>query len=343
MSFDIAGRILIGLEGTSVAPDEESLLKHPATGGVVLFTRNFENRQQLTILCSEIRRIADQSILITVDHEGGRVQRFREGFTRLPALAVLGRVFEQFPDRALDLAYRHARVMATELLLCGVDMSFAPVLDIDGESCVIGDRAFSASGDVISQLGAYYIAGMHDAGMKTCGKHFPGHGSVEADSHVSDVCDPRPIAAIEENDLKTFVSLLSDMDSLMMAHVVYSAVDDKPAGYSGFWIDEYLREKLNYKGIVLSDDLGMHAAGFAGNIFDRMRGSFEAGCDAVLVCQPDDVKELYAGLENTEESGDTPLSCLRGRNSHTEAELATVGEWKHWQHSLESLEKSQWA
>ncbi|MFT5139533.1 MAG: beta-N-acetylhexosaminidase [Lysobacterales bacterium] len=351
MSGSIKGRILIGLEGSGITDSEKEVLRHEATGGVVLFTRNYIDRQQLKDLCKEIRETAAKPMLITVDHEGGRVQRFREGFTRLPALAVLGRVFKEYPERALDLAYRHGRVMATELLVCGVDMSFAPVLDLNGESCVIGDRAFADDSSTIIELGEHYLAGMHDSGMKTCGKHFPGHGSVEADSHVSDVCDSRPLKAIEAGDIETFRGLVNGLDSVMMAHVVYPEVDDKPAGYSTFWIGEYLRKKLGFEGVVFSDDLGMHAAGFAGKLFDRMQGSFDAGCDAVLVCGPEDVKELYSELVSedanvesvVDPTNENLLSHLQGKNTHTEAELDSVGEWRHWQQSLELLEKSQWA
>ena len=299
-------------------------------------------------MTNEIRDSAGKELLITVDHEGGRVQRFREGFTRLPSLATLGRVYQEFPERAVDLAYRHGRVMATELLISGVDMSFAPVLDLDRESCVIGDRAFSADPAGIIALGAHYIAGMHDSGMKTCGKHFPGHGSVEADSHTDHVSDNRSMNEIEQDDIEPFRSLLGGLDSLMMAHVVYPQVDDQPAGYSTLWIKEFLRSKLGYQGVVFSDDLGMHAAGFAGKLFDRMTASFEAGCDAVLVCKPEEVKELYSGLHDpeerqNEEGENNHLHCLMGRNSHTAEELASVSEWRHWQQSLELLEKSKWA
>ena len=343
MNISAANRVLIGLEGTHISPAEERLLQHPATGGVVLFTRNFEHREQLTELTSNIRSATQNELLITVDHEGGRVQRFREGFTRLPALAVLGRIFPEYPERARDMAYRHGRVMATELLLCGVDMSFAPVLDIDGESCVIGDRAFSGNPATIIQLGGHYLAGMHDAGMKTCGKHFPGHGSVKADSHVDDVCDARPLKDIEKHDIEPFRALLNGLDSMMMAHVVYPDADELPAGYSSYWVCEFLRDRLGFGGVIFSDDLGMHAAGFAGKLPDRMWRSFEAGCDAVLVCQPSDVEELYAELEGTPQVPINELSVLRGRNPHTAVELETVGEWRHWKQSLESLEKSQWA
>ena len=343
MSHSATGRVLIGLEGTQISAAEEKFLQHPATGGVVLFTRNYDNREQLMDLTSVIHEVAGKRLLITVDHEGGRVQRFQKGFTRLPALAVLGRMFTEYPDQARDMAYRHGRVMATELLLCGVDMSFAPVLDLDGESRVIGSRAFSADPEAIIQLGGHYLAGMHDAGMKTCGKHFPGHGSVEADSHVDDVCDPRSLDEIEQNDIVPFQSLLNGLDSMMMAHVVYPSADASPAGYSQFWSRDYLRKKLGFTGIIFSDDLGMHAAGFAGTLIERMQLSFKAGCDAVLLCQPRDVGELYAGLEDLPRENTSIFSKLLGHTMHSAEELATVGEWRHWQQSLELLEKSQWA
>jgi len=343
MSMSATGRVLIGLEATEISTAEEGLLRHSATGGVVLFTRNYQHRDQLTALISAIRAVTEKRLLITVDHEGGRVQRFREGFTRLPALAVLGRIYQRHPEQARDMAYRHGRVMATELLLCGVDMSFAPVLDLDGESCVIGDRSFSPDPAAIIQLGGHYLAGMHDAGMKTCGKHFPGHGSVEADSHVAEVCDPRPQKTIEKHDVEPFRALLNGLDSVMMAHVVYRSADPHPAGYSRFWVKKYLRGKLGFEGIIFSDDLGMHAAGFAAKLFDRLRLSLEAGCDAVLLCEPQDVRDLYAGLDDTPGEADAVLSGLQGSNRLSAEEIASVGEWRHWQQSLELLEKSQWA
>jgi len=340
--LDCAGRVLIGLAGAELERRDEEALRHPATGGVVLFTRNYRDRQQLKALTQAIRETTDRTLLITVDHEGGRVQRFREGFTRLPPLAVLGRIYASHPDRAVDLAYRHGRVMATELLLCGVDLSFAPVLDIDGASTVIGDRAFSGSVRAITALGAHYLAGMHDAGMKTCGKHFPGHGSVVADSHVDNVTDERDLAQLEALDIAPFRALHNGLDAIMMAHVVYPAVAAEPAGYSSFWIREYLRRKVGFNGLVLSDDLGMHAAGYAGKLPERLRLSLEAGCDAVLVCKPEEVADVYRELEAAPLETGTPLAGLRGRNPHSEEELALVGEWSHWQRSLEELEKTRW-
>jgi beta-N-acetylhexosaminidase len=340
---EIGGRVLVGLSGPRLDEADRAALRHPATGGVVLFTRNYQDREQLKSLTQAIRDCVDRDLLITVDHEGGRVQRFREGFTRLPPLAVLGRIHETHPERALDLAYRHGRVMATELLLCGIDLSFAPVLDLKGVSEVIGDRAFSASAEAISALGGHYLAGMHDAGMRSCAKHFPGHGSVAADSHTDDVSDSRDLASLEAQDIGPFRVLLPQLDSIMMAHVVYPAVAPEPAGYSPVWIRDYLRGQLGFTGLVLSDDLGMHAAGYAGKLPERVRHSLAAGCDAVLVCDPADVNALYQAIGDIEADGAVPLSKLRGHNPHSETELASVGEWSHWQRSLEDLAKSKWA
>jgi beta-N-acetylhexosaminidase len=339
------GPVLIGLSGLELTAAEIDQLQHPLTGGVVLFTRNYTSPEQLQELTAAIRTAARAHMLVCVDHEGGRVQRFREGFTRLPALAVLGRMYADSPDHACDFAYRHARVMASELLVRGVDLSFAPVLDLDRASCVIGDRAFAAEAGPVCAMAGHYLAGMHDSGMRTCGKHFPGHGSVLADSHVDDVLDQRPYAEIEASDLVPFRALLQQLDSLMLAHVVYPAVDEQPAGYSDQWINHILRRKLGYRGVVLSDDLGMHAALVAGNLVERMRASLQAGCDAVLVCQPEQVAELYAQCtEEDAQLGNGPvLQELAGKALVSAEELPQVGEWRHWKKSLEELEHSKWA
>ena len=339
------GPLLIGLAGLEVSTEERGRLKHPAVGGVVLFARNYQDLSQLTDLTASITAIAGRELLICVDHEGGRVQRFRDGFTRLPPLAILGKMYADSASNALDFAYRHGRVMATELLLCGVDLSFAPVLDIGDRSVVIGDRAFAANTAAIIELSAAYIGGMHDAGMVATGKHFPGHGSVEADSHTDDVCDSRPFEEIEQLDLKPFAALSGKLDAMMMAHVLYPAVDDKPAGYSPFWIKTILRQKLAYKGTIFSDDLGMFAAKVAGDLVDRVRCSLLAGCDAVLVCDPEDVRQLLANSDELQSDADLALGRLKGRLTSTRDEIERVGEWRQWKSSIKQLEleQSRWA
>ena len=334
------GPILIGLAGFEVSVEESEWLRNPAVGGVVLFTRNYQDVPQLSDLTASIIEIAGRDLLICVDHEGGRVQRFREGFTRLPPLAVLGKMYAQSTSHALDFAYRHGRVMATELLLCGVDLSFAPVLDIGDRSVVIGDRAFAADTTTIIELSAAYIGGMHDAGMAATGKHFPGHGSVIADSHTDDVCDPRPLAEIESLDLKPFAALSQKLDAMMMAHVLYPEVDKRPAGYSPYWIKTILRQKLDYEGTIFSDDLGMYAAKVAGGLVERVKDSLLAGCDAVLVCDPQDVRDLLA-YNKTFGDADLALKRLKGRHMATRDEVERVGEWRQWKKSITQLELEQ--
>ncbi len=336
------GPILIGLPGTRLDDQGRKLLAHPAVGGVVLFARNFSTRRELELLLQEIHCARSPRLLVCVDQEGGRVQRLTEGFTVLPPPAVLGRLHDSDPVKALDMAYRHGRVMSTELLAWGIDLSFAPVLDIDNGSCVIGDRALSADPQTVTTLGRAYLAGMHDSGMKTTGKHFPGHGSVVADSHVDDVTDPRSLAAIEQSDLLPFRELAGDLDALMIAHVVYPRVDELAAGYSRIWLQDYLRGTLDYQGVVFSDDLGMHAAKTVGGVEQRTRQCLEAGCDLVLVCQPEDVDELLAALKGPLRDASGPISRLYGRPTLDRDELAAVKtegirELAQWQKSLEEL------
>jgi len=335
------GPLLIGLAGTEINHEEIAWLSHPAVGGVVLFTRNYRDLAQLSALTASISEVAGRDLLICVDHEGGRVQRFREGFTRLPPLAVLGKMYAESAPNALDFAYRHGRVMATELLLCGVDLSFAPVLDLGDRSVVIGERAFAANPAVIIELAEAYIGGMHDAGMAATGKHFPGHGSVVADSHTDNVEDPRSFEVIEQADLKPFAALSGKLDAMMMAHVLYPAVDDKPAGYSPFWIRNILRGKLAYKGTIFSDDLGMYAAKVAGGLFERVRDSLLAGCDAVLVCHPQDVRQLMANDELSFADAHKALRRLKGRLTATREEVERVSEWRQWKKTITQLELEQ--
>ena len=335
------GAVLIGLPGAELDAAGREALQQPAVGGVVLFSRNFESREQLIALVEAIRAVGDPRPLVCIDQEGGRVQRLQgEGFTRLPPLGVLGRLHAGDPVKALDMAYRHGRVMAMEMLACGIDLSFAPVLDLDRGSRVIGDRAFSPSPGVVAELGRSYLAGMHDAGMKTTGKHFPGHGSIEADSHTDDVTDPRPLAAIEAEDLEPFRALQDRLDALMIAHVVYPAVDERPAGYSPAWLRDILRGRFGYRGVVVSDDLGMHAARVAGGLPERTAACLEAGCDLVLVCHPAEVEELLGGASPQREASDA-LERLYGRPTVDREQLRAVvaegiREWGHWQRSLEA-------
>jgi beta-N-acetylhexosaminidase len=343
-----AGPLLIGLPGTELTADDLEHLMHPAVGGVVLFTRNFSSLEQLEQLTSRIRSLRDPRLLICIDQEGGRVQRLRDGFTRLPPLAVLGKLLKADRVKALDMAYRHGRVMATEMLACGIDLSFAPVLDLDRGSRVIGDRAFADEPAAVRDLGKCYLSGMHDAGMRTTGKHFPGHGSVQADSHVDDVTDPRSFSRIAESDLLPFRELADALDAMMIAHVVYPEVDSLPAGYSRVWLQDILRGELGYRGVVFSDDLGMHAAKAVGDLANRTQSCLEAGCDLALVCQPADVSDLLVGLKEAPNDASVAVRRLYGRPTVDREELVAVmeegiREWGHWQQSLERLGEQAWS
>lgn len=341
------GPVLIGIPGLELDAASRESLKHPAVGGVVLFSRNFHDRAQLVRLVDEIHAVQDPRLLVAIDQEGGRVQRLTDGFTRLPPLGVLGRLYASDPLKAQDMSYRHGRVMAMEMLACGIDLSFAPVLDLDRGSRVIGDRAFAPDPELVQTLGRSYLAGMRDAGMKSTGKHFPGHGSVAADSHVDDVTDERSLAAIRASDMQPFASLLPELDALMIAHVVYPQVDSLPAGYSQKWLQEILRGELGYRGVIFSDDLGMHAARTVGDVGQRAQHCLQAGCDLVLVCHPEDVDELLGGAHLLAGDALQPVQAMYGaatvnREEIEEAVREGIREWSHWQRSLEALGGQDW-
>lgn len=283
----VRGSVMMGLEGTQMSVAERELLRHPQVGGVILFTRNYESPAQLTALTADIHALRDPPLLIAIDQEGGRVQRLRDGFTPLPALATFGRVHDQSPAQSLALAETAGWLMAIELRCVGVDFSFAPVLDIDsGVSSVIGDRAFHRDPQVVSTLAAAYVRGMRRAGMAATGKHFPGHGSVCADSHHELPIDPRPYEEIAVLDLVPFAHLSAQgLEAVMTSHVRYSAADERLAGFSAFWIGEVLRRRLGFQGAVFSDDLLMGAAVVVGDIGERTEDALRAGCDMVLVCR----------------------------------------------------------
>ena len=280
------GPVMADINGLALGAEERELLEHPLVGGVILFARNYSDPEQLRALCAELSAIRQPRLLLAVDHEGGRVQRFRVGFTRVPAMRSLGRLYEESAERALDEARSHGATIARELGSYGIDLCFAPVLDRDsGSSQVIGDRAFAADNAVIDQLARAFRAGLNQGGMAATGKHFPGHGTVAADSHHELPVDRRPLAEIEMQDLAPFRTAVAEgIESLMMAHVRYSAVDELPASLSRLWIGDYLRGRLGYQGAVFCDDLCMGGAKVAGEIEDRARLALDAGCDMLPVC-----------------------------------------------------------
>ncbi len=286
------GPLMIDIAGTRLGDLDRHRLRHPLVGGIILFSRNYENPGQLAVLTSEIHALR-APFLIAVDHEGGRVQRFREGFARLPAMATLGRLWDRHPEAALEAARQVGYVLAAELRSHGVDYSFTPVLDLDyGPSRVIGDRAFHRRTDAVIALAGALTAGLREGGMGSCGKHFPGHGYVIPDSHVELPVDDRSLEAMQD-DLLPYRRL--DLDAVMAAHVIYNCMDCSTAVFSNRWID-YLRNDIKFRGVVFSDDLSMQGAGIVGGMLDRVDAAYRAGCDMLLVCNsPDAVGEVLAG------------------------------------------------
>lgn len=293
------GPVMLDVEGVALASDDRRRLLHPLAGGVILFSRNFSDPGQLRKLTADIHGLRNPPLLIAVDHEGGRVQRFRDGFTVLPAMAELGRSWDQSPHDALRFARDLGFVLAAELRAYGVDFAMAPVLDVDhGMSEVIGDRAFHSDPRAIVDLARALLQGFKQAGMSGVGKHFPGHGHVLADSHHASPVDGRSYEEIEAVDLAPFRRLIdAGLGGIMPAHVVFPRVDALPAGYSAIWLKSVLREKLGFGGVIFSDDLSMEGAGTAGGVVERATAALGAGCDMVLICNnPRGMDELLDGL-----------------------------------------------
>ena len=291
------GPIVLGIDGYELGPADRERLMHPLVGGVILFTRNYADNAQLRALTAQIHALRSPALLICVDHEGGRVQRFREGFTAIAPMRMLGELWERDAAAAAAQAREAGRTIARELRAHGVDFSFTPVLDIDfGASGVIGDRAFSGDPNAVSELAANLCRGLRDGGCAAVGKHFPGHGFVAADSHLEMPVDARPMTELFASDLVPFAALVqAGMEAVMPAHVIYPAVDDKPAGYSRIWIEDILRARLRFDGLVFSDDLGMAGAFTAGDIVARAEAALAAGCDMVLTCnEPDAADDLLS-------------------------------------------------
>jgi beta-N-acetylhexosaminidase len=287
------GPVMLDVKGPVMTDDDVRRLSHPMTGGVILFARHFENRGQLIALTDAIRDVRDD-LLIAVDHEGGRVQRFRtDGFTLLPAMRRLGELWDRDVLPATKVATATGYVLAAELRACGVDLSFTPVLDLDyGRSAVIGDRAFHRDPRVVALLAKSLNHGLALAGMSNCGKHFPGHGFAAADSHVALPVDARELDAILSEDVMPYDWLGLALSSVIPAHVIYSKIDDKPAGFSRVWLQDILRGKLRFTGAIFSDDLSMEAARAGGTLTQAAQAALEAGCDMVLVCNQPEAAEI---------------------------------------------------
>jgi beta-N-acetylhexosaminidase len=333
------GPLMIDLVGPQIEPDEREMLRHPLVGGVILFTRNFTDSEQLTALTGAIHAARSPPLIIAVDHEGGRVQRFRASFSRLPAPRRIGHEFDADPRAGLALARRMGWLMAAELRAHRIDISFAPCVDLDyGVSDVIGDRAFHARPDAVAQLAVAYMHGMRDAGMAATAKHFPGHGAVRADSHLLLPVDRRELTDLGD-DLTPYRRLIDNgLAAVMMAHVQFPAVDAWPASASGRWIRRILREELNFQGAVFSDDMSMGGAASGGDIVARCERSLAAGCDMLPICNERSAVVLLLDRLATEPAPASQLRIIRmrGRDGPAWHELVGSSEWKEAQAALEA-------
>lgn len=326
------GPLMIGLQGRALLAQERDWLAHPLVGGVVLFGRNYQSPEQIAALTAEIHAVREPPLLVAVDHEGGRVQRFRDGFTRLPAVRRLGEIYDQDRRHALLLAQVTGWLMAAELRAVGVDFSFAPVLDVDrGVSRVIGDRALHRDPEAVAELAHAYMTGMQRAGMAATGKHFPGHGGVREDSHVALPVDERAYEDVATEDLVPFERMIHyGLAAVMTAHVVYPRVDARPASFSAYWIKEVLRRRLEFQGAVFSDDLDMAAAAVAGDPVDRARAALEVGCDMVLACNDaQGIAQILDGLgAYSNPVAQVRLARMHGRHSLSRDQLQRDPEWQ---------------
>ena len=326
------GPVMLDINGVELSNEDKEILQHPLVGGVILFTRNYENLDQLVQLVKQIHEARDPHLLVAVDHEGGRVQRFREEFTHLPAARRLGELYDHNHKKGKQLTQLAGWLMAIELRSVGIDFSFAPVLDLDYGICdVIGDRAFHQQPDAVYELVYAYITGMHEAGMSAVGKHFPGHGAVREDSHIAIPCDEREYDSIYQGDIKPYRLLIqNNLSAIMPAHVIYNKIDTLPAGFSSKWLKTVLRNQLKFQGVIFSDDLDMQGASVAGETYsERARTALAAGCDMVLVCnnRAGAVDVLDNLGEYAEPVSASRLVRMHGRHPLTRKELNKMARW----------------
>lgn len=323
------GVLMLDLEGLVLTAHEEALLLHPQVGGVILFARNYASPQQVRALNDAIRA-CNPALLIAVDQEGGRVQRLREGYTRLPAMRAFAPLLQENAALAVHNATECGWLMAAEMLSAGFDFSFAPVLDLDvGLSAVIGNRAFGSTPNEVATLAGAFMAGMHAAGMATTGKHFPGHGNVVADSHTDIPVDTRSLDLIRTQDLQPFAACLDALDAVMPAHVIYEQADWRCAGFSPFWLQTVLRGELGFTGVIFSDDLAMAGAAAAGDIGARIDSALDAGCDMVLVCN--DRPMALAAIEHLDsraQACNPRLAKMRRKQDYARDVLLGSARWE---------------
>lgn len=316
------GRLMLDISGYSLTNSEREQLQNPHVGGVILFARNVESRQQICALVSQIRQASGQ-VIIAVDQEGGRVQRFRDGFTAFPPMQTLGDLVAQNSDAGLALTKDVGWLMASEVIACGLDISFAPVLDVDRDtSSIIGDRSFSDQPQAVVALAQAFIKGMHEAGMAATGKHFPGHGGIVADSHLEAPVDYRSWNELQSHDLKPFAALAGCLDGMMPAHITFPSVDSDSVGFSSFWLQSVLRDQLGFNGVIFSDDLSMKGADVAGGYVDKAKLALAAGCDMILVCNsPEGAIEVLDFMAISEVDGGDRIAKIRARKFRHWGEL----------------------
>lgn len=326
------GPVMMDLEGLEIMPEENEILAHPQVGGVLLFARNYSDPEQLRNLVDSIHKIRQPRLLVAVDQEGGRVQRFRDFFTRLPPVSHLGEIYGRDRRRARGLAQITGWLMAAELRALGVDISFAPVLDLDRGVCaVIGDRAIHSNPEAVADLAQAYQGGMHQAGMAGTGKHFPGHGSVSEDSHYDLPVDQRRFEDLEMEDLLPYERMIhAGLAAVMSAHVVFPKIDPQPASFSSFWLQEVLRERLGFQGVIFSDDLSMGATAAVGEHWERAEQALQAGCDMLPVCNaPDLVPQILEHLSGyNDPAAHARLARLHGRPASNWQELHNTRRWQ---------------
>lgn len=325
------GPVILDVMGMELTQEEREFLRHPLVGGVILFTRNYHDPEQLAELVKQIRASRSDPLLIGVDQEGGRVQRFRQGFTSLPSQGVIATSYFDQSSESQKLAEKVGWMMASELLSVGIDLSFAPVLDLDKKCCpAIGDRAFHHDPRVVSTLACAVMTGMNKAGMAATGKHFPGHGSVNADSHVSIPVDNRSREVVFSEDMVPFVALIqAGIQAMMPAHIVFTEVDRHPVGFSAVWLQDILRKQLNFHGVIFSDDLNMEGAAFAGNVVERAEAALSAGCNMVLICNNRvGAMQLLDHLPRHHTVSDTLFSSLQGKRCESYKQLLQSRLWQ---------------
>lgn len=337
--------LLIDLAGQVLTREDAELLAHPLVAGVILFSRNFHDRAQIQTLVSAIRNVK-QDLLITVDQEGGRVQRFRDGFTQLPAMQAFASLITD-PARQAETALQAGWQMAAEMTALGIDLSFAPVLDLGHQCKAIGDRSFHTECEPTIRLAAQFIAGMHQAGMAATGKHFPGHGHVLADSHLETPYDDRSQAEIFSRDIQPFRQLIARgcLDAVMPAHVIYTQCDAQPASGSDYWLKQILRETFHFQGAIFSDDLGMKGAGFMGDFVSRCAKALYAGCDLLLLCnERDGVIQVLDNFKPQESAQQAALRHMRRqrlfkRKTFGWDELQQSARWRENHQKLTALQQ----